>query len=75
MAESYLALDDVALLKDLDNGVLLLGTAELSLKSALGGRVEGALVAVPIRAMVSYVAVSRLCCCQGLGDNANGSGV
>jgi hypothetical protein len=38
----------VALLKDLDNSVLLLGGAELSLKGALGGRVVGALVAVPV---------------------------
>jgi hypothetical protein len=38
----------VALLKDLDNSVLLLGGAELSLEGALGGRVVGALVAVPV---------------------------
>lgn len=46
--ESYLALDNVALLKDLDNGVLLLSTAKLGLESALGGRVEGALVTVAV---------------------------
>jgi hypothetical protein len=38
----------VALLKDLDHSVLLLGGAELSLEGALGGRVVGALVAVPV---------------------------
>jgi hypothetical protein len=43
---SYLGLNEVALLKDLDNGVLLLGAAELGLKCALGGRVESALVTV-----------------------------
>lgn len=46
--ESYLALDNVALLEDLDDSVLLLSTAELGLKSALGGRVEGALVTVAL---------------------------
>ena len=50
---SYLALDDVALLEDLNNDVLLLGAAELGLESALGGSVEGALVAVAIGVFVS----------------------
>lgn len=45
-AESYLALDDVALLEDLDDHVLVLGGAKVSLKSALRGGVEGTLVAV-----------------------------
>lgn len=58
--KSYLALDDVALLEDLDNDVLLLGAAELGLKSALGGRVEGALVAVAIDVFVSYAVSSSL---------------
>ena len=52
-AKSYLALDDVALLEDLNNDVLLLGAAELGLESALGGSVEGALVAVAIGVFVS----------------------
>ena len=52
-AKSYLALDDVALLKDLNNDVLLLGAAELGFESALGGSVEGALVAVAIGVFVS----------------------
>lgn len=52
-AESYLALNDVALLEDLNNDILLLGAAELSLKSALGGSVEGALVAVAVSVIVS----------------------
>lgn len=54
-AKSYLALDDVALLEDLDNDVLVLGATELGLKSALGGSVEGTLVAVAIDAIVSHV--------------------
>jgi len=41
-----LSLDKVALLKDLDDSILLLGGAELSLEDALGGRVKSALVAV-----------------------------
>ena len=53
-AKSYLALDDVALLEDLDNDVLILGATELGLKSALGGSVEGALVAVAVGICVSY---------------------
>lgn len=52
-AKSYLALDDVALLKDLNNDVLLLGAAELGFESALGGSVEGALVAVAVGIIVS----------------------
>lgn len=52
-AKSYLALDDVALLEDLNNDVLLLGAAELGFESALGGSVEGALVAVAIGVFVS----------------------
>lgn len=56
---SYLALDDVALLEDLNNDILLLGAAELSLKSALGGSVEGTLVAVAVSVIVSY-AVSQV---------------
>ena len=52
-AEFYLALDDVALLEDLDDDILLLGAAELGLESALGGSVEGALVAVAIGVFVS----------------------
>ena len=52
-AESYLALNDVALLEDLDDDILLLGAAELGLESALGGSVEGALVAVAIGVFVS----------------------
>jgi hypothetical protein len=43
-----LALDDVALLEDLDDDILLLGAAKLGLKSALGGSVEGSLVAVVV---------------------------
>jgi hypothetical protein len=35
--ESYLALDDGALLKDLSDSILLLSTAELSLECSLGG--------------------------------------
>jgi hypothetical protein len=35
--ESYLALDDGTLLKDLSDSILLLSTAELSLESSLGG--------------------------------------
>ena len=50
---SYLALDDVALLEDLNNDVLLLGAAKLGLESALGGSVEGGLVAVAIGVFVS----------------------
>lgn len=53
-AESYLALNDVALLEDLDDDILLLGAAELGLESALGGSVEGALVAVAVHIVVSY---------------------
>ena len=60
MAESYLALDDVALLEDLDNNVLLLRATELSLKSALGGGVEGALVAVARNAIVSHAVSSNI---------------
>jgi len=45
-AESYLGLNEVALLKDLDNSILLLGAAELGLKGALGGGIESALVTV-----------------------------
>ena len=52
-AKSYLALDDVALLEDLNNDVLLLGAAELGFESALGGSVEGALVAVAVGIIVS----------------------
>ena len=52
-AKSYLALDDVALLEDLNNDVLLLRAAELGLESALGGSVEGALVAVAVGLIVS----------------------
>jgi len=63
--ESYLSLDEVALLKDLDDSVLLLGSAELSLESALGGRVESALVAVPVTivsvAVPLYVCVPLYC--------------
>jgi hypothetical protein len=44
----YLSLHEVALLKDLDHGVLLLRGAEFGLESALGSRVEGTLVAVPV---------------------------
>jgi hypothetical protein len=47
--ESYLALDNGALLKDLSNSILLLSAAKLSLESSLGGGVEGALVAVPVK--------------------------
>ena len=53
MTRSYLALDDVALLEDLDNGILLLGATELGLKSALGSSVEGALVTVAVDVCVS----------------------
>jgi hypothetical protein len=59
--ESYLALDDVALLEDLGNGILLLGTAKLSLKSSLGGGVEGALVAVPGGCVSRAVFFWKLC--------------
>lgn len=45
-AESYLRLDNVALLEDLLDDFLVLGGAEVSLKRALGGSIEGALVAV-----------------------------
>ena len=53
-AKSYLALNNVALLEDLDNDILLLGAAKLGLKSALGGSVEGALVSVAVGIFVSY---------------------
>jgi hypothetical protein len=53
VTRSYLALDDVALLEDLDDGVLLLGAAELGLKSALSGSVEDALVTVAVEICVS----------------------
>jgi len=55
-----LSLDEVALLKDLDDSVLLLGSAELSLESALGGRVESALVAVLV-GNEDLEAVDNLC--------------
>lgn len=61
MAESYLALDDVALLEDLDNDVLLLGAAELGLKSALGGSVECALVAVAKVRLLAMLYFNLLC--------------
>jgi hypothetical protein len=69
--ESYLALDDGSLLEDLSNSILLLSTAELSLKSSLGGRVEGALVAVPVEGTVSHAVHESPCHCCG----ANGGGV
>lgn len=59
-AESYLALDDIALLEDLNDDILLLGAAELGLKSALGGSVEGALVAVAVSVNVSYAILQVL---------------
>jgi hypothetical protein len=59
-AKSYLALNDVALLEDLDNDVLILGAAELGLKSAFGSCVEGALVAVSIDTIVNYDVPSSL---------------
>lgn len=59
-AKSYLALDDVALLEDLNDNILLLGAAELSLKSALGSSVEGALVTVAIDITVSYAVSSSI---------------
>lgn len=52
---SYLALNDVALLEDLDDDILLLGAAELSLERSLGSGVEGTLVAVAVKVNVSYV--------------------
>jgi hypothetical protein len=64
--ESYLSLHQVALLEDLDNSVLLLGGAELSLEGALGGRVVGALVAVPIAmsALLFAVGIPLYWCSQ-----------
>ena len=56
-AESYLALDDVALLEDLDDDILLLGAAKLGLKSALGGSVEGALVAVAVHLLLAMMSL------------------
>jgi len=53
--KSYLALNDVALLEDLDDDILLLGAAELGLKSALGGSVEGALVAVAVHTLLAMM--------------------
>jgi hypothetical protein len=58
--KSYLALDDVALLEDLDDDILLLGAAKFGLKSALGGSVEGALVAVAVEIIVRYAVSSSL---------------
>jgi hypothetical protein len=59
-AKSYLALDDVALLEDLNDDILLLGAAKFGLKSALGGSVEGALVAVAVEIIVRYAVSSSL---------------
>lgn len=56
-AESYLALDDVALLEDLDDDILLLGAAKLGLESALGGSVEGALVAVAVHLLLAMMSL------------------
>lgn len=59
-AESYLALDDVALLEDLDDDILLLGAAELGLKSALGGSVEGALVTVAVHSSLAIMSLKSV---------------
>lgn len=48
MAESYLALDDSAPLKELSNDLVVLGGAELSLELALRSAVHHALVALPV---------------------------
>jgi hypothetical protein len=74
-ARSYLALDDVALLEDLDNDVLLLRAAELSLKSALGSSVEGALVSVAIMSLLAMLSPSNVSCSQALDHHANGDDV
>lgn len=69
-AGPYLALDDVALLEDLNDDILLLGAAKLGLKSALGGSVEGALVAVAVDIIVSYAMPKSLMMPgAGLRDN------
>jgi len=59
-AKSYLALNDVALLENLDDDILLLGAAKLGLKSALSGSVEGALVTVAVDVYVSCAVPSSL---------------
>ena len=71
-AKSYLALDDVALLENLDNDVLVLGATELGLKSALGGSVEGTLVAVAIDAIVSHVKLNLMLPSAGLYETNSG---
>lgn len=46
---TYLALDNGALLKELGDHLVVLGSAELGFELALGSAVEYALVALPVK--------------------------
>lgn len=55
---TYLALDNGALLKELGDHLVVLGSAKLGFELALGSAVEHALVALPVKGGLLVMAVT-----------------